>query len=65
LKNPFKGLTKAKVSAVYGVVIAILYTLINSNILGDGNTTTAQKILGLLVVFGSSVGIRSALPPKK
>ena len=56
-------LTKKQISAVYGVVVAALFTIIQSNVLGSG-TTTAQKILGFITVFGAAVGIRSTLPPK-
>ena len=63
MKNLLSKLNKAQISAAYGVVVAVLFTLIQSNVLGSG-TTTAQKILGIVTVFGASVGIRSALPPK-
>lgn len=64
LLNKLSHLTKQQLSAAYGVVVAALFTLIQSNVLGSG-TTTAQKILGFITVFGAAVGIRSALPPKQ
>lgn len=55
-------MSKAKVSAIFGVVVAAATAVISSGVLGGANSTTAQTILNAVIAFAATVGIRSARP---
>jgi len=55
-------MSKAKLSAIFGVLVATASALISSGLLGGANSSTAQVILNAVVAFAATVGIRSARP---
>jgi asparagine N-glycosylation enzyme membrane subunit Stt3 len=55
-------MTKAQVSALSGVVVAVVSVLVSRGVLGGETADNVQTVLSALIAFGATVGIRSARP---
>ena len=55
-------MSKAQVSALSGVVVAVVSILVSRGVLGGHTASDVQTVLAALVAFGATVGIRSARP---
>ena len=57
-------LTKARLSAINGVVMAVLAALVSFGVVGGNKANAVQGIIVSVIAFAAAVGVRSALPPK-
>ena len=55
-------MSKAQVSALSGVAVALLSALVASGVLTNHTVTIWQPVVVALITFGATVGIRSARP---
>lgn len=55
-------MSKAQISALSGVVVAVVSVLVSRGVLGGETATDVQSIVTALIAFGATVGIRSARP---
>lgn len=55
-------MSKAQISALSGVVVAIVSVLVSRGVLGGETADNVQTVLTALIAFGATVGIRSARP---
>lgn len=55
-------MTKAQISALSGVVVAILSVLVSRGVFGGETANDIQSVVTALIAFGATVGIRSARP---
>ncbi|MEI7931168.1 MAG: hypothetical protein WCH97_06590 [Actinomycetes bacterium] len=57
-------MSKATVSALSGVVVAVVTVLVSRGVFGGQTANDIQTILTALIAFSATVGIRSARAPK-
>ena len=55
-------MSKAQVSALSGVVVAVVSVLVSRGVVGGETADNVQTILNAAVAFAATVGIRSARP---
>ena len=53
-------MSKAQLSALSGVVVAVVSVLVSRGVLGGETASDVQSIVTALIAFGATVGIRSA-----
>lgn len=58
-------MSKQMQSALTGLVVAIFSALVTFGVLGGEAASTIQGVVVAAIAFAATVGIRSALPPKK
>ena len=55
-------MSKAQISALSGVVVAVVSVLVSRGVLGGESADQIQQVALALIAFAATVGIRSARP---